>query len=77
RGVLPLTVGTVVPGGLAAAAGVAVGDRLISIHGAALGGMLPMGAATLLGNQPPGATIALGIERAGTAQTISLTLPRR
>ncbi len=77
RGVLPLTVGAVVPGGPAAAAGVAVGDHLISIDGAALGGMLPMGAATLLGNQPPGATITLGVERAGAAQTLSLTLPRR
>jgi hypothetical protein len=75
-GVLPLTVATVLPGGLAASAGLAVGDHLISLDGASLRGMLPIGAATLLGNQPPGATVSLGIERGGVARTIPLTLSR-
>jgi hypothetical protein len=74
RGVLPLTVNVVMQGGPAAAAGLLAGDRLVSIDGASLEGMLPMGAATLLSNHTPGTTVVLTIERSGRSETISVVI---
>lgn len=71
---LPLTVGDVLPNGAAATAGLRVGDRLITIDGAQLQGLLPNAAMVLLFNQAPGSTVTLGIERAGAARTIKLPL---
>jgi RNA polymerase sigma factor (sigma-70 family) len=72
RGVLPLTVNVVMPGGPAEAAGLLAGDHLVAIDGASLRGMLPVGAATLLGNHAPGTTVVLAIERGSRTETISV-----
>ena len=74
RGVLPLTVDQIAPGGPAAASGLAVGDHVVSIDGATLAGMLPMGGMYLLGNYRPGTTVTVGIERGGAAQTIKIVV---
>lgn len=75
---LPLTVGDVLPNGAAASAGLRVGDRLVTIDGASLQGLLPQAVMVFLFNHMPGTTVTLGIERAGAAQTIRLpvTAPR-
>ncbi|HSN27224.1 MAG TPA: PDZ domain-containing protein, partial [Kofleriaceae bacterium] len=75
--VLPLTVEGVAPSGPAAAAGVRAGDHVVAIDGAPLDGVLPAGAAALIGNHRPGTTITLAIERAGSTQTVKIALPAR
>jgi S1-C subfamily serine protease len=74
RAFLPLTVSIVEPGSPAASAGLAAGDRIVSLDGAALQGVLPMGLVVLIGNHPPGTTATLGIERGGTPQTIKIVM---
>jgi PDZ domain-containing protein len=71
---LPITVSTVDPTGPAATAGVAPGDRIITIDGQSLEGMLPEGALTLLFNHRAGSTITVGLERAGSARTAKIKL---
>jgi hypothetical protein len=39
-----------------------------------LQGMLPMGAMFLLGNQRPGTTVTIGIERGGATQTFKIVI---
>ncbi len=75
--VLPLTVEGVAPNGPAATAGVRAGDHVVAIDGAPLDGVLPAGAAALIGNHRPGTTITLAIERAGATQNIKLVVPAR
>jgi membrane-associated protease RseP (regulator of RpoE activity) len=74
RVLLPLTVDRIDPGGPAASSGLAIGDRLVAIDGAALQGMLPEGALFLLGNHRPGTTVTLGIERGGVPQTFKIVI---
>jgi RNA polymerase sigma factor (sigma-70 family) len=76
RVLLPLTVDRIDPGGPAASSGLAIGDHLVAIGGATLQGMLPMGAMFLLGNQRPGTTVTIGIERGGAVQTIKIVIGR-
>ncbi len=71
---LPLTVNQVLPSGPAAVAGLRVGDRLVTIDGESLQGMLPDGAQLLLMNHRRGTTVTLGISRAGVAQSIKVGL---
>jgi hypothetical protein len=71
---LPLTVKQVIPSGPAAAAGLRVGDQLVTIDGVSLAGVLPAGAAVLLMNHRPGTGVTLGISRAGVAQTIKVVV---
>jgi carboxyl-terminal processing protease len=58
--------------GPAKAAGLAIGDRLVSIDGAPVTGLLPGAAMMLAWNKRPGATLALGVERNGTPLTIKI-----
>jgi len=74
RALLPLTVDRIDPGGAAESSGLAIGDRVVAIDGAALQGMLPMGAQWLLGNRRPGTTVTLGIERGGAPQTFKIVI---
>ncbi len=71
---LPLTVNHVLPSGPAVAAGLRVGDRLETIDGESLQGLLPDGAMVLLMNHRRGTTVTLGISRAGVAQSIKVGL---
>jgi carboxyl-terminal processing protease len=72
---LPITVNTIDPAGPAAAAGVAPGDRVVTIDGQSLQGMLPDGAMTLLQNHRAGSTITLGLERGGSVRTSKVVVP--
>jgi C-terminal processing protease CtpA/Prc len=69
---LPLVINAVEPSSAAATQGIKVGDRLVSIDGASVQGLLPMGAATLIGNHKVGTTVSIGIDRAGTVTTYKL-----
>jgi C-terminal processing protease CtpA/Prc len=69
---LPLVVAAVAPNSSAATQGMKVGDRVLSIDGASLQGVLPAGAMTLIGNHKPGTTVTVGIDRAGTPTTLTL-----
>jgi hypothetical protein len=73
-GMLPIAVGEVVPDGPAAAAGLKVGDQLVTIDGSSLQGVLPEGALFLVRNHRPGTVATLGILRGGVPSTIRLTL---
>ncbi|HUS32446.1 MAG TPA: carboxypeptidase regulatory-like domain-containing protein [Kofleriaceae bacterium] len=72
--VLPLVVNDVVPGGPAATQGLKAGDIIVTIDGATLQGVLPMGASFLLGNHKPGTTVTIGVERGGAPLTLKITL---
>jgi RNA polymerase sigma-70 factor (ECF subfamily) len=74
---LPLTVNLIDPTGPAAASGLVAGDHLVTIDGATLQGILPIGAAVLLLNHKPGTTITLGIERNGVAMTFKVVTVAR
>ncbi|MDB4959124.1 MAG: hypothetical protein JWO36_6693 [Myxococcales bacterium] len=69
---LPLVVAAVAPSSAAATQGMKLGDRVLSIDGASLQGLLPAGAMTLIGNHKPGTTVTVGIDRAGTPTTFTL-----
>jgi len=70
---LPPTVGQVDPHGPAAAA-LAVGDRIVTVDGASLQGMVPQGVMMLVMNHAHGSTAVLGIERAGVARDVSIVI---
>jgi hypothetical protein len=70
--VLPLVVVDVTPNSSAATQGMKPGDLVTSIDGAAVQGLLPAGAMTLIGNHAPGSTVTVGIARGGTALTFKL-----
>jgi PDZ domain-containing protein/carboxypeptidase family protein len=73
---LPLTVWKVDPTGPAAAAGLAPGDRVASIDGAAVAGLLPFTAMVVAMNHRPGSTLTLGIERGGTPMAIKINITK-
>lgn len=73
-GLLPITVGDVVPGGPAATAGLRAGDQIVTIDGMSLQGVLPGGAMSLVMNHRPGTAATLGILRGGAAQTIKVVV---
>lgn len=68
----PITVASVDPHGPAAAAGIHVGDHLVSIDGGSLDGLLPIGAWDLILNHAPGSTATLGVERGGATRDVTL-----
>jgi S1-C subfamily serine protease len=49
-----------------------VGDRVVTIDGAPVQGLLPAGAMTLVGDHKPGTTVSVGIDRGGTPVTLEL-----
>lgn len=69
---LPLTIAVVDPDSAAAAQGIKAGDRVVSIDGASLQGVLPAGAMTLIANHKPGTIVTVGIDRGGTVTTYKL-----
>lgn len=71
---LPITVGEVVPNGPGAKAGLRPGDRITTIDGISLQGVLPQGAMVLVMNHRPGTVASLGIDRAGAPQTIKVAV---
>jgi hypothetical protein len=71
---LPLVIAVVDPAGPAKAAGLAVGDRVITIDGAPLTGLIPSGAMMLAWNHRVGTTLTLGIERNGAPLTIKIVV---
>ena len=72
--VLPLVIDDVYPGGPAAGQGVKPGDLLVSIDGAPLQGVLPMGAGFLIGNHKPGTTVVIGAQRNGAPLTFKVPI---
>jgi len=72
--VLPLRVHAVTPNGPAAGVDLKAGDVITSIDGGSLQGVLPMGASFLVQNHKPGSTLALGVDRAGTAHAVKITV---
>ncbi len=73
---LPLVVRSVDPAGPAAAGGLAAGDRVITIDGASLAGLLPFSAMVLALNHRPGSTMTLGIERAGAPIAVKVNISK-
>jgi RNA polymerase sigma-70 factor (ECF subfamily) len=71
---LPLVIWQVDPDGPAKAGGLAVGDRVMTIDGASVAGLLPGAAMMLARNHRPGTTITLGVERNGAPQTIKVVV---
>lgn len=69
---LPITISGIQPGGPAAAAGLAIGDRILAIDGRSVEGMLPTTAMVVLGAHRPGTPVMLEIERGGSIQTVTL-----
>ena len=67
-----VTVGDVLPNGPAVAAGLRVGDQVVTIDDVSLQGLLPDGAMFLVANHRPGTVVTLGISRAGAIQTIKI-----
>ena len=68
----PITIAGVVPHGPAAAAGIQVGDHLLSIDAGSLDGLLPIGAWDLILNHAAGTTATLGIEHAGATRQVTV-----
>jgi len=71
---LPLVIASVDSPGPAKTAGLLPGDRLVSIDGTSVGGLLPAGAMMLAWNHRPGTTLVLGIERNGAPMTIKIVV---
>ncbi|MGE0547840.1 MAG: sigma-70 family RNA polymerase sigma factor [Kofleriaceae bacterium] len=71
---LPLVIANVDPHGPAKAAGLAPGDKLISVDGAPIAGLLPGGAMMLAWNHRAGSTLVLGVERNGAPKTIKVVV---
>ena len=69
---LPLVIAAVEPNSAAATQGMKVGDRVVTIDGAPVQGLLPAGAMTLVGNHKPGTTVSVGIDRGGAPVTFKL-----
>ena len=72
RAKLPLVIAAVEPNSAAATQGMKVGDRVVTIDGAPVQGLLPAGAMTLVGNHKPGTTVSVGIDRGGTPVAFKL-----
>jgi len=68
---LPIVVNWVAPNSVAEKQGIKAGDRVVTIDGASVAGLLPAGAMTLIANHKAGTTIAIGIDR-GTVTTFKL-----
>lgn len=73
---LPLTVQGIDVGGPAAKAGLQVGDRVRSINGEPVDGLIPMSAMVHIVNQPEGKPLKLTIERGGATIPIEI-IPTR
>ncbi|HVV84678.1 MAG TPA: carboxypeptidase regulatory-like domain-containing protein, partial [Kofleriaceae bacterium] len=69
---LPLVIAAVDADGPARAAGLAVGDRLVTIDGRPVAGLLPGAAMMLAWNTRPGTPLVLGVDRAGAPRTITV-----
>jgi hypothetical protein len=69
---LPLVLVSVEPNTAAAQQGLKPGDRVVTIDGVSVQGLLPAGAMTLIGNHKPGTTVTIGIDRAGTVTAFKL-----
>lgn len=72
--VCTLVVESVIQDAPADKAGLLPGDRIVSINGASLSGSVDDAVAMIRG--PKGTTVVLGIERAGSAQPISISIVR-
>jgi RNA polymerase sigma-70 factor (ECF subfamily) len=71
---LPLVIAAIDPGGPAKAAGLAIGDKVVTMDGTSVAGLLPGGAMMIAWNKRPGSTLVLGIDRAGVAMTIKIVV---
>jgi hypothetical protein len=69
---VPLVIASVDPQGTAKAAGLLPGDRVVTIDGASVAGLLPGGAMMLAWNHRPSTTVIVGIDRGGTRQLIKI-----
>ncbi|MGE0396715.1 MAG: sigma-70 family RNA polymerase sigma factor [Kofleriaceae bacterium] len=69
---LPLVIAVVDASGPAKAAGLQIGDKLVTIDGAPVNGLLPGGAMMLAWNKKPGAKLVLGVDRGGVTKTIEI-----
>lgn len=74
--ILPLVIALVDPAGPAKAAGLAPGDKVVTIDGVSTAGLLPSGAMMLAFNKRPGSTLTLGIERSGAPLTIKIAIEK-
>src|SRR5262249_44777721 len=71
---LPLVIASVDPQGPAKSGGLAVGDRVVTIDGVSVAGLLPAAAMMLAWNHRPGTTLVLGVERGGAALGIKIVV---
>jgi hypothetical protein len=74
---LPLTIAQVDPQGPAKASGLQAGDKLISVDGTPVAGLLPVGAMMLAWNHRPGTTLTLGLDRGGAAVTVKIVVAKQ
>ncbi|MEO8701498.1 MAG: sigma-70 family RNA polymerase sigma factor [Kofleriaceae bacterium] len=72
----PPIVVTLDPKGPAAAAGLAVGDRLVSVDGQSVAELSTQGVMAVAHNHRPGTTITLVVDRGVTSRTLRITLPK-
>jgi len=73
---LPLVIATVDPNGPARATGLAPGDRVMTIDGASVAGLLPSSAMMLAWNHRAGTTLTLGVERNGAPLSIKIVVAK-
>jgi RNA polymerase sigma factor (sigma-70 family) len=74
---LPLTIAQVDPQGPAQGSGLQAGDKLVSIDGTPVAGLLPIGAMMLAWNHRPNTTLTLGVDRAGTSLTVKIVVAKQ
>ena len=74
---LPLTIAQVDPQGPAKSSGLQAGDKVVSIDGTPVAGLLPAGAMTLAWNHRPGTTLVLGVERAGKPVEVKIVVAKQ
>jgi RNA polymerase sigma-70 factor (ECF subfamily) len=73
---LPLVIASVDATGPAKPSGLLPGDRVMTIDGASLTGLLPSSAMMLAWNHRPGSVLTLGIERGGVPMTFKIVVAK-
>ena len=71
----PVRFSVVRPHGAAEQVGIRVGDVVVTVNGASVASLTPMGVAVLIGQRPAGTTVHLGLSRNGQTVMADLVVP--